>query len=48
MADQVLIGRKEEQEILQRCVDSEKAEFVAVFGHHMDDKQTAWRQRWSS
>ncbi|MBQ6083822.1 MAG: ATP-binding protein [Bacteroidales bacterium] len=32
MADQVLIGRKEEQEILQRCVDSEKAEFVAVFG----------------
>lgn len=32
MAEQIIIGRKKEQETLQRCVESGKAEFVAVFG----------------
>ena len=27
-----IIGRKQEQEILQKCYDSDKAEFVAVYG----------------
>ena len=27
-----IIGRKREQEILQKCIDSENAEFVAIYG----------------
>jgi len=27
-----IIGRKHEQEILQSCMDSSKAEFIAVYG----------------
>ena len=27
-----IIGRKQEQEILQKCYDSDKAEFVAIYG----------------
>ena len=36
---QEIIGRKEEQQVLQDCLDSNKPEFVAVYGRPF----VAWR-----
>ena len=35
-----IIGRKREQEILQKCIDSENAEFVAIYGRRRVGKHS--------
>ena len=32
MDNKTIIGREKEQQILQRCLDSEESEFVAIYG----------------